>query len=884
MDSEPISTPLSQPPKKSPLVYRIFIRAFVTLSILLLLFIGAGFIIGVYYQNEVKDYVIKEINKQLNTEIIVDGKDIDFTVIKNFPSASLNFKNVKVLEAIKTKNKDTLFNAGEISLQFNIVDVFYKKYHVKKIEISDARLKIKIDKNGNDNYHFWKPSVDTANVAFSFALEDIALHQIQFTFKNERTRQLVDATISKSKLSGNFSDKQYSLNTISDLYVNTLKVDSVTYLKKKNIHSEVELTVDTELPSYKIKNGKLKLENLLFEIGGNVIDANNEPVLNLSVRGKDMDIKSVLSLIPEKYKGKINDYQSDGEFYFNATIQGSYSNKQTPQIKADFGIKNAEITQVKDNIVLHKVTLKGNYTNGNRMNGQPSELRLIPFSATINEGSLSGEIKLQNLDNPSFDGKVKGDISLAELQKFIKIDTIETVSGKLKIDAEFTGEGKNVSTGNYDEITTSGALSVSDMELKLKNNTMAFSAVNGDFKFDNNDLVINSFSGKAGNSDFDLKGVFKNMMGFVLKENQDITVDATFISQKIDLNELLSNKDKTAESNSKYKMHFSEHINVNLNSEIQHLVFRNFDATNIQGLIKIKDKKLFADPITLSTMGGSITTSGMVDGSDTTKFLVTCFSDLDNINITKLFYEFENFGQTAITDKNIKGIASAKIQFASEISPELKIDVNKLYAGADLTIDNGELNKVEAMKSLSKFIELKDLESVRFATLKNQIEIKNKMITIPKMEVKSNAINIVASGTHSFNNDINYRVKLSLNELLAKKARKAKKENDEFGEVADDGLGRTNIFLLMTGTLDHPVIKYDSKSAIQNVKQDLKVEKQTLKTILKDEFGLFKKDTTLNKKKAKVEEPKFKIDWEEANKKEEKKVLKKPKKDVGDDF
>ena len=40
----------------------------------------------------------------------------------------------------------------------------------------------------------------------------------------------------------------------------------------------------------------------------------------------------------------------------------------------------------------------------------------------------------------------------------------------------------------------------------------------------------------------------------------------------------------------------------------------------------------------------------------------------------------------------------------------------------------------------------------------------------------------------------------------------------------------------------------------------------------------------LNKKKAKVEEPKFKIDWEEANKKEEKKVLKKPKKDVGDDF
>ena len=61
----------------------------------------------------------------------------------------------------------------------------------------------------------------------------------------------------------------------------------------------------------------------------------------------------------------------------------------------------------------------------------------------------------------------------------------------------------------------------------------------------------------------------------------------------------------------------------------------------------------------------------------------------------------------------------------------------------------------------------------------------------------------------------------------------------------------------MTGTLEHPVIKYDSKSAIQNVKKDLKVEKQTLKTILKDEFGLFKKDSTLNDKKTKTDETKF---------------------------
>jgi hypothetical protein len=303
-------------------------------------------------------------------------------------------------------------------------------------------------------------------------------------------------------------------------------------------------------------------------------------------------------------------------------------------------------------------------------------------------------------------------------------------------------------------------------------------------------------------------------------------------------------------------------------------------------MVKLKDKKLILDPIVLSTMNGTITTSGLVDGSDSAKLLVTCFSEVSRINISKMFEEFENFGQTNITDRNIRGNASAKIQFATVLSPELQMDMDKLYAGVDMAIDNGELNNVESMKSLSRFIELKELENVRFASLKNQIEIKNNVITVPKMEIKSNALNVVFSGTHTFDNDINYRIKLSLNELLSKKAKAAKKANDEFGEVTDDGLGRTNIFLLMTGNISNPVIKYDSKGAIQNVKQDLKVEKQNLKSILNEEFGLFRKDSTLlNKEKIKKEDQsKFRIDWEEADKKEEKKILRPPKKDEEEDY
>lgn len=879
-----VDTPIPSQ-KKSSGPFRILGRFITFLIIAFTLFCIAAAGLGYYYQNEVKGYVIAELNKQLNTEIIVDGKDIDFTIIKSFPFASVDFKNVKALDATKNKKKDTLFTANKISLQFNIIDIFHKNYHIKKIEVNDGDINVRIDKNGNDNYHFWKSVPETDTSKFSFALEEIVLNQVEFSYKNYKTKQYVNLLINNSKLSGEFSESKYSLETESDLFINKIKLDGITFLRKKNIRAEIALYVDNTILSYKIKNGKIQMEDLLFELTGNVQESqvNNELIVNLGIRGENMDIQSVLSIIPNQYKDRINDYESSGDFYFDAIIKGTSSDNKTPFMEADFGIKNADITHVKNNIVLHNVNLKGHYTNGNKTNSETSVLEIIPFSATINQGSVSGELSIRDFNDPFIESKIKADLSLEEIQKFIKIDTIESITGLLKMDALFKGKWTSINISSSETFTASGKLLITDMNVKMKNNSLTFNTINGDFNFDNNDLMVNQLKGNVSESDFELKGIFRNTLGFALKEDQDITVEASLYSKNINLNEILANKEEDTKSTSHYKLKFSEHINVRLNSDIEHLSFRKFNAKNISGLVILKDKKMMVDPIKFSTMNGNITISGLVDGSDSTKVVLTCIADVNKINVTQLFTAFENFTQSYVTDQNIKGVITAKVQFSSVLDPELTMDMTKLYAGIDMTIENGELNNVESMKSLSRFIELKELANIRFATLKNSFEIKNDVLSFPKMEIKSSALDIILSGTHTYENVINYKIKLSLNELLSKKAMKAKKENNELGEVTDDGLGRRNIFLSMTGTVDNPIIKYDTKEAIQNIKQELKVEKHTLKTMLKEEFGFFKKDTTLNGK-TKNEDTKFIIKWDEAEKEKEKKELKLPKKADDEDF
>ena len=100
--------------------------------------------------------------------------------------------------------------------------------------------------------------------------------------------------------------------------------------------------------------------------------------------------------------------------------------------------------------------------------------------------------------------------------------------------------------------------------------------------------------------------------------------------------------------------------------------------------------------------------------------------------------------------------------------------------------------------------------------------------------------------------------------------------------VENDVENRRSVFIVMAGPIDNPTIKYDRKGAKEKIKQDIKQEKQTLKNILKEEFGLFKKDSSKLKETEKANQN-FKIQFGDDSKKKDK-PLKPKKKEDDDDF
>ena len=88
------------------------------------------------YEDQVKAAIIKELNKNLKAEVRIDPANIDLTILKTFPDCSLEFKNLLMLEALPAKNRDTLLFAGRVGLNFNVLDIWNKKYqNIKRISV-----------------------------------------------------------------------------------------------------------------------------------------------------------------------------------------------------------------------------------------------------------------------------------------------------------------------------------------------------------------------------------------------------------------------------------------------------------------------------------------------------------------------------------------------------------------------------------------------------------------------------------------------------------------------------------------------------------------------------------------------------------------------------
>ena len=91
-----------------------FKNLLIFLFVVIALFISFALVVEHYYGEEVKDKLVLELSKKLNTDVKV--KEAHFSLIKKFPYATLELSDVMVEETFikMSKDKDTLLFAKRL--------------------------------------------------------------------------------------------------------------------------------------------------------------------------------------------------------------------------------------------------------------------------------------------------------------------------------------------------------------------------------------------------------------------------------------------------------------------------------------------------------------------------------------------------------------------------------------------------------------------------------------------------------------------------------------------------------------------------------------------------------------------------------------------------
>ena len=744
-------------------------------------------------------------------------------------------------------------NAGSLSLLFNPFSIFSDSYKLKKIVLHNALLNLQVDEHGNTNYAIWKTDT-SSTLSFQLELQQVEFKNVHVLYYDVIRQQDFSFLIEEGTLSGDFGSENFSLSTEGELKNTSIIIENVHYLNEKDCKLFLTLDVNKKEGTYLFKNSTLQLAGLKLEVDGTVIDKEDYLDLNLAIKSPSADLPALLSLLPSNYTSGTNDYDYSGEIKFEGSITGRSGGSYVPVVAFSFVSKNAFLNPKGTPYKLKNLNGKGFFTNKKNKANPVTYLKFENFTATLEGKPLKANVEIENFNKPRLSITAAFEADLKVLSKFFKPDTLEEISGTAIVDATFHGISGEKST-----YRSSGNIRFTDVNFRLKQKPVLFSNLNGMLHLQGNDLVVESVEGRAGASDFKLQGSFQNLFAWMFSENQSLDIAATLSSNSIVLDELLA-KEKTvgnSQSDTTYRLDFSPKLKCSVEISVAEFKKKKFRASDIKGQINLKNQVLETGNLTFNTVDGNVKMRGSIDDRPADSLQISCQTSINNLDINKLFYEMGNFGQEIVVDKNLRGRITADIDFRSKWSNKLELNDNSILMKSNVTIENGELINLKSLLALSRFLKGADLKTVKFSTLTNTIEIKNRKILIPLMEIKSSAVDITASGEHSFDNFVDYKLRLYLSQIKKKKVRA---QNTEFGTIEDDGLGRPMVFLTMKGPASDPKFAWDRQGVEEKITDEIRNETQTIKSIIKQEFS--RQEPAVNKKAGKKQEE-LEIEYEE---------------------
>lgn len=807
----------------------------VLITFSVLVFIAALLAVTAFVlEAKIKAGLIAEINARVTVPVKVEG-GISLSLFKHFPYGSVTFSKVTIDDKFESKNKK-LLRVEEISLLCNIYSLFTDKIEFSKIVLRNGELNLYKDESGKMNFDILKPTKNDLKQKLAIQIKKAQIKDVKFVYIDKSQATNIDAKVNEVQMNGNFDEENFELAAKSQIRVNRIEANGEKFLSNRDISAETVLNVDKNKNKYSFKNGKVSIDQSEFDINGFFALAKSGTQLNFNLRNEGSDMQQLFSLLPEKYKASFNETTGSGEYAIAVSVKGVLAKSVFPSVKVSADLNNSEIKLSRYNKLLQKVNAKASYeldTKGN------DRIIISNFDCMLNNEPFDFKLSLENLSNPVFNFSANGVLHLNELSTFIPDSVAQEVDGTVTF-SNFHLQGKKDDFSDVENSTLLGSGEFKMEGVEFRQNGISYGNINGLLKYENRIIEARDFTLNFLSTDFNFSGNIENLFAFaynlaVKRKANDVVlgVNGKVKMQTFNLSAILDafGKKNRPQAALREKINPREIFSMkgNVDVEVGKFIFHQMQFDNVKTNLQVVPGLVQINHLRANAMEGELKTTGQIAFTPDNTLSMKIDLVAVELNIPEIFRQCENFSQSTLTDKHLKGKVSTSISLNADWRNYKELDMKTLSSVIDFRITNGELNKFEPLRAASKFVRVEELENIRFADLQNTIKIANERIDVPEFEIKTSALNLMFFGFHYFDNTVDYHLKVNLHKLLAQKFRR-NTGNEQF--IEEDPYEGVNLYLTLTGPINNLNIKFDKAGIRKKIQTDFRNERQVLKDLL----------------------------------------------------
>ena len=809
-----------------------FKKIFIGLGIFLFLSITALAAIPFLFKDKIQAMVLKSINENVDAKVAFES--VDLSLFKNFPNANVTIDKLSIVNKAPFEG-DTLFYSGELNLKMSIKELF-------KNETETMNLQGFSSVNGVVNIIFNKDGLGNFDIAlknkkeedkqedskpFSLNIQEYSIKNMRFTYEDQSSNMKMVLDSINHDGNGNFAAQKLDLDTQTTAKL-SFEMDKTNYMNNVAITLDAVLGIDLDKMKFQFKENKALINQLPLEFDGFVQMVDAGQVYDLKFNTPTSSFTNFLGLIPEAYSGDIKKVKTTGDFTVNGKVNGELTETTIPKFNIEIASNNASFQypdlpkSVKNIIIDTHIVNETGLMNDTYVN-------LDKLSFTIDQDVFNIKANVRNFDNALVNAELKGIINLANVTKAYPVQLDKPLTGILKADVVTKFDMKSVETSQYQNISNAGTISLSGFNYEGPEMAKPFKINQATVAFNTNQIKLNEFDAKTGDSDIQVTGALDNFYGFMFK-NQVLKGNFNMSSNKLVVSDFMAPTTTTTEEGKKTTeaVKIPSFLDCSLTAKANTVVYDNLNLKDVSGNLVIKDEAIALNNLKMGVFGGQIGLTGTVSTKGTTpKFSMNL--GLNAVNVAESFSQLDMLKSIAPIANTISGKLNSTINLSGDLmndmTPNLKtISGDLLGQLMDSKVNAGNSQLLTALGSNVKFI---DVSKLNLNDVKAVLSFKDGKVAIKPFNLKYQDINMQIGGTHGFDQTMDYSVKFDVpakylgtevNNLLAKltPADAAKIEN-------------IPVNALLGGNFSSPKVTTDMKQATTNlVTQLVKMQKDKL--------------------------------------------------------